>query len=248
MSNINNSFFDGFYKDIWKAIIPPELTKREVDFMIQHVGVGPGSKVLDLMCGYGRHAIALAEKGIHVTAVDNLEPYTLELEKTVKERSLPINVINNDVAAFRADELFDLAICMGNSLNFFDYTESSKIFFNLSQQIKPKGFFLINSWSIAEIAIKQFKEKSWSTIGEYKFLTDSEFLFNPTKIKTESTIIDSQGTLESKTGIDYIYSINEYQLLLKNAGLTLIEMFAIPGKKKFNIGDPRIYIVSQKII
>jgi SAM-dependent methyltransferase len=215
--------------------------------MVQHFSLGPGSKVLDLMCGYGRHAIALAERGIQVTAIDNLESYTSELEKTVNERSLPIKVIKNNVYKFNSTELFDLAICMGNSLNFFDYAESNRIFQNLSHIIKPNGFFLINSWSIAEIAIKQFTEKTWSRIGEYKFLTESEFSFNPTKINTESIIIDDKGTMETKIGVDYIYSINEYLYLLKDAGFTLTELFSVPGKKKFKIGDPRIYMVSQKI-
>ena len=64
MSNINDTFFDGHYKEIWKTLIPDELTVKEVDFMVPHFGLQPGSKVLDLMCGYGRHAIALAKKGI----------------------------------------------------------------------------------------------------------------------------------------------------------------------------------------
>ena len=32
--------------------------------MLQYFNLQPESKVLDLMCGYGRHAIALAKKGI----------------------------------------------------------------------------------------------------------------------------------------------------------------------------------------
>ena len=56
MSNINNTYFDGYYKEIWKAIIPDELTVKEVDFILPYFNLQPGSKVLDLMCGYGRHA------------------------------------------------------------------------------------------------------------------------------------------------------------------------------------------------
>ena len=75
MENVNNTYFDGYYKEIWRSYIPPELTVKETDFMIRHFNLQPGNKVLDIMCGYGRHAIALAEKGISVTAVDNLSEY-----------------------------------------------------------------------------------------------------------------------------------------------------------------------------
>ena len=33
MNNINDSYFDGYYKDIWRSLIPAELTMKEVDFM-----------------------------------------------------------------------------------------------------------------------------------------------------------------------------------------------------------------------
>ena len=62
MENINDSYFDGYYKELWRSIIPGELTIKEVDFMLPYFHLQPGSKVLDLMCGYGRHAIALAQK------------------------------------------------------------------------------------------------------------------------------------------------------------------------------------------
>ena len=63
MNNINDSYFDGYYKDIWRSIIPAELTRKEVDFIVSYFKLQPGNKVLDIMCGYGRHAIALAKKG-----------------------------------------------------------------------------------------------------------------------------------------------------------------------------------------
>ncbi|MBL0273648.1 MAG: class I SAM-dependent methyltransferase [Chitinophagaceae bacterium] len=89
MSNINDTFFDGSYKDIWRKIIPEELTVKEVDFMLSYFNLQPGNKVLDLMCGYGRHAIALARKGIAVTAIDNLEDYTREINANCRKRTTP---------------------------------------------------------------------------------------------------------------------------------------------------------------
>jgi cyclopropane fatty-acyl-phospholipid synthase-like methyltransferase len=89
MSNINDTFFDGYYKDIWRTVIPDELTVKEVDFMVAYFNLEPGSHVLDLMCGFGRHAIALAQKGIHVTAVDNLGDYTEEIREVAGKEQLP---------------------------------------------------------------------------------------------------------------------------------------------------------------
>ena len=246
MSNINDTFFDGYYKEIWRCLIPDELTVKEVDFMLPYFNLEPGSKVLDLMCGYGRHAVALARKGISVTAVDNLGDYTNEISEVAEKEQLPLKVEKRDVINYKIEGNFDLAICMGNSINFFNADDVTKLLTNISAHLKKGGHLLINSWSIAEIAIKNFKEKSWSTIGDMKFLTDSKILFHPTRIETESITISPDGKTENKTGIDYIFSINEMEAMLKSAGFILKEVYSIPGRKKFTLGEPRAYIVAEK--
>jgi hypothetical protein len=209
MSNINDTFFDGHYKEIWKTLIPDELTVKEVDFMVPHFGLQPGSKVLDLMCGYGRHAIALAKKGIVVTAVDNLGDYIDEI-----------------------------------SLNFFNAADTIRLFSNIAAHLKPGGHLLINSWSIAEIVFNKPVANSWSKIGEYKFLTEAKLSFRPTRMEMESIMIAPDGTEETKKGIDYIYSLNEMDALLQQAGLHLKEVYSIPGRKKFTVGEPRAYLIA----
>jgi|CXWL01.1.fsa_nt_gi cyclopropane fatty-acyl-phospholipid synthase-like methyltransferase len=247
MSNINDTFFDGYYKEIWKTIIPDELTVKEVDFMLPYFNLQAGSKVLDLMCGYGRHAIALAKKGVSVTAVDNLGDYTNEISAVAEKEQLLLKVVKADVINYKIEEVFDLAICMGNSLNFFGAADTVKLLTNISAHLKPGGHLLINSWSVAEIAFKNFKEKSWSRVGHLKFLSDSKIIFHPTRLETESTIIAPDGKTEIKTGIDYIFSLNEIETMLTEAGLVIKEVYSIPGRKKFTIGEPRAYIVAEKI-
>jgi SAM-dependent methyltransferase len=246
MPNINDTYFDGYYKEIWRTIIPDELTVKEVDFLLLYFNLQEGSKVLDLMCGYGRHAIALSRKGIDVTAVDNLSDYTNEIKETVKKENLPVKVIQSDVLEFATGDKFDLSICMGNSLNFFNPDETGKLLSHIFSLLKPGGQLLINSWSLAEIASKNFKEKSWSQIGDLKFLVDSKFLFQPTRIETKSIIISDNGKTETKTGVDYIFSLNEMETMLNKAGLVLKEAYSIPGRKKFAIGEPRVYLVAEK--
>ena len=56
------------------------------------------------MCGYGRHAIALAKKGIYVTAVDNLDDYINEINKTAKNENLPVKAIKADVLEYKIEE------------------------------------------------------------------------------------------------------------------------------------------------
>lgn len=244
--NINNSYFDGYYKDIWRSVIPKELTYKEVDFIIQYFDLHPGDKILDLMCGFGRHALSLSEKGMIVTAVDNLEYYISELNEVAKKKNLDLRAIQTDVLSYKSESVFDLVICMGNSINFFPAKDTQLLLTLISSQIKVGGYFLINSWSLAEIAIKQFIEKSWAEVDGMKILTSCEYLFSPTRIEAETTIISSNKIVEQKKAIDYIFSISEIECMLSRAGFSLKEIYSIPGKRKFKIGDPRAYIVAQK--
>jgi SAM-dependent methyltransferase len=45
-------------------------TEQEVGFLVEELGLGPGSLVLDVGCGPGRHARALARRGIEVVGID----------------------------------------------------------------------------------------------------------------------------------------------------------------------------------
>ena len=244
--NVNDVYFDGFYKDIWRSVIPKELTVKETEFILDYFHLQPGKKVLDMMCGYGRHALALAGKGIIVTAVDNLKDYIDEIKQIAENENLPLTAICDDVLEFKSGDQFDLAICMGNSLNFFNENDTEILLSKISSFLKPNGHLLIHTWSLAEIVQKKFIDKSSSKIGDYTFLTDSKYLLDPTRVETETTITAPDGTKESKTAIDYVFSEKEMESLLNRSGFNLKENFSIPRKKQFSIGDVRAYIIAEK--
>jgi ubiquinone/menaquinone biosynthesis C-methylase UbiE len=63
-----------FYEDVWESLPaeldPPHLERRRA-FLLERVE--PGQRVLDLGCGEGDFAAALAEAGLEVTAADVAE-------------------------------------------------------------------------------------------------------------------------------------------------------------------------------
>lgn len=244
--NINSRYFDGYYKDIWRQIFPEKTTQAETEFIIEQSSLQPGSRVLDLMCGHGRHALELGRKGIQVTAVDNLEEYTEEINKKAGEEKLPVETICADVLQLELNSTYDAAICMGNSLQFFEEESLLRMLTSLAARLKSGGRFFINTWSLAEIVIKQFKEKGWSRFGDLLLLVESQFLFQPARIETTSIIIAGTGDREEKQAVDYIYSLNELNGLLQKSGFILNKVYSIPGKKEFALGDPRAYLVAEK--
>ena len=76
---------------------------------------------------------------------------------------------------------------------------------------------------------------------------NSKYLVSPARIETESIFIAPDGNTETKKAVDYIYSLNETEAMLNKSGLAVKEIWSIPGKKKFTLGEPRVYIVAEKI-
>src|SRR5260370_9631336 len=60
------SFFDAAYVAQLHEEKPPAQTSREVDFLLRALRPAPGARILDVPCGYGRHAAALAARGFQV--------------------------------------------------------------------------------------------------------------------------------------------------------------------------------------
>ena len=244
--NINNHFFDGYYKDIWRHIFPEKTTLAEVDFIFDTSKLNTESHLLDIMCGYGRHSIELAKRGVHVSAIDNLPDYVNEIKEKAVVQNLDIDCICADILEMQIDKKFDVVICMGNSLQFFNEEDTLRVLTNISDHIKPGGKFYINTWSLTEIAVKNIKEKSWSRIEDFLLISDCKILFYPTRMEMNSIIMTDKGEREEKMGIDYIFSINEMEAMLNKTGFRLKEIYSIPGKKLFTVGEPRAYIVAEK--
>ena len=245
--NINSTFFNGFYKDVWRQMNPPGLTEAENLFIEDVAQLQKGHHVLDIMCGYGRHIIDLARKGYATTGIDNAQEYIEEIENIKQQEALNITAIHADISTLELPAVYDAAICMGNSFAFFNKEEALHVLQSVSAHLRQGGVFILNTWMIAEIAIRQFKEKDWFYVGDYKYLVDQQYLFHPSRIQSEHTIIRADGETEVLQGVDYILSITEMEELFRQAGLSTTGLYATPRKKKFRLGDPNLYMVGQKL-
>jgi SAM-dependent methyltransferase len=242
----NRAFFDGIYQEVWRKMIPPQLTPAEVDFIEDVCGLQKGRPVLDLMCGYGRHAMELARRGYPVTAIDSSEGYIGEVQEQAAAASLPITARVGDVAHLQLDSTFGAAICMGNSFSFFDEASLQQLLQQLAPALLPGNCFVINTWMIAEIIFRHFKEREWHQVAEYKYLIESRYLTQPSRVEAEHTILLPDGGTECLKGVDYIYSLAELEQLLELRGFGIQDVFYTPRKRKFQLGDNKAYIVAVR--
>lgn len=70
---IGSHWFEGIADDLRTSYLRYSFTmgtENEVEFLVDALGLRPGVRVLDVGCGPGRHAHALARRGIEVHGVD----------------------------------------------------------------------------------------------------------------------------------------------------------------------------------
>jgi len=84
-------------------------TRQEVEFLIPALGLRPGMRVLDVGCGPGRHAYALAERGISVHGIDVSQRF-VDLANQDAPAGATFERLDARNLVFESD--FDAAICL----------------------------------------------------------------------------------------------------------------------------------------
>ena len=87
-------------------------TEQEVAFLVDALGLAPGTRVLDVGCGPGRHAHALARLGCEVVGVDISERFVALAAESAPPGA---SFMRADARALAFDAEFDAAIslCQG---------------------------------------------------------------------------------------------------------------------------------------
>lgn len=104
-------FFDA-HAPIYMENCFTKNTIEEVGFILEELKLPPGSHILDVGCGTGRHAVELARRGYQVTGVDISSGMLAEAKKGAQKAGVKIDWIHVDATKFTSTKLFDAAICL----------------------------------------------------------------------------------------------------------------------------------------
>ena len=132
----------------------------EVKFLWKALGLKRGSRVLDIPCGTGRHAVRLARRGASVLGVDITPEYLRAARRAA--RKLPnARFVRGDMRALPPLGGFDAAINLWTSFGYFDDpADDLKTLRGVERALKPGGLFLIDMADIAPLR-RQGCAKSW---------------------------------------------------------------------------------------
>ncbi len=139
-----------------------EMAPEEVEQLIGLTGVAPGSTILDLCCGVGRHSLEFARRGFKVTAVDRTERYLTRAQAAAEKAGLDIEFVKSDMRDFKRPGAFDLAINIFTSFGYFeDPAEDVRVIENMSESLKAGGCFAIETVGGKEILARIYQARDW---------------------------------------------------------------------------------------
>ncbi|GAA4403795.1 class I SAM-dependent methyltransferase [Nibrella viscosa] len=238
-------FFHGLPQEAWKTAQTHEQTQQELELLVESLELGPGDHLLDVFCGYGRHALPLARLGCQVTGVDISGEYIRELQAAVRAEALAINAIQGDFLQTTLNGPFDAAYCMGNSFSFFPYTTMLRFLKQMAAQLRPGGRFLAHSGMVAETVLPDYQERNWMPVGDdIYYLAEHNYHPERSRIDSRLTYIRN-GQTETRSARHYIYTIAELRRLFRRAGLTLLELYGTPAGEPFTLGDESVWILAK---
>jgi SAM-dependent methyltransferase len=67
---VKPNFFEHGSPYLEHPLLTPQRTSGEIDFILSILPLDPGSRLLDIGCGFGRHSIELARRGFDVLGID----------------------------------------------------------------------------------------------------------------------------------------------------------------------------------
>jgi len=102
-------------------------------------------KILDMTCGEGTFAVAMAKKGYRMSGVDRSAGMLTLARRRAREAHVKVRFIKKDVRSLRFREEFDLVTSWYDSLNYLlRSNELTRAFAGAFAALRPGGVFLFD--------------------------------------------------------------------------------------------------------
>lgn len=240
-------YFDERYLDVFSASFTDEHSQAEAQAVARFLDLPPGASILDLACGQGRHAIALARMGYTVTGLD-LSPLLLaRATTTAAEAGVTVTWVEGDMRDLPWEGAFDACINLTTAFGYFATDDENEIVLRqVAKVLKPGGQFLIETMH-RDYIVREYQQHDW-------YETDDETLVWTLRlfdaIKGRTTVVERYRTAEGEEGERYhnirVYTATELHAMLRRAGLEPVDTWGEWEGDAFSFDSTRLIVRAVK--
>jgi 2-polyprenyl-3-methyl-5-hydroxy-6-metoxy-1,4-benzoquinol methylase len=230
-----------------------EDTEHQVDFIIRTLGLTGKERILDLACGFGRHALSVARRGFPVVGVDITKDFIEDAIKTARSSALEAEFIHADIRDIRYENEFDVVLNLADgAIGYLENDEENlKIFDGIAKALKPGGKHFMDICN-AEYAERFFPKRHWEigskTISLPEFDWDAaarRMLFAEWEIPLGQVV---QRPSELVATSARLYTRAELEDILGQRNMNIIKTFSNYDGKEETHKELQLMVYSQKSV
>jgi SAM-dependent methyltransferase len=243
-------WFEEVFDEDYLRTLPflrPDQTVREVDFIASALECPAGSELLDVGCGYGRHAIELVDRGFNVTGLDLSFPLLIRAAEEAEHRGVSVKFVHADMREMAFENQFDGAYCMLSTFGYFDEETNLRVAERIARALKPGSRLLLDivnrDYVVGDLPMRVWWEGTGCVV-----LEEVDFNFHTSRINTHRSIVFEDGRqLEQELSIR-AYSLHEIGRLLRQAGFRVLDVSGhLATRGQFFGGSSRnLLVVAEK--
>lgn len=196
-------------------------TAAQLEFLTAVLRPLAPATVLDLPCGHGRHAVPLSRLGLRFHGLDLSLPFLHVARRAAADGGVTFPLVRGDMRWFPfADGAFDAAICMFNSLGYFERDEDNALVLNeFGRVLRPGATFVLDLANIDYVRV-QPGSSSWEKDGAR---VRTEYLWHEDTRRAETIrrVDFDDGRAETYRSLVRLFEADEIEPLIAAAGFTI---------------------------
>jgi SAM-dependent methyltransferase len=199
------------------------------------------ARILDLACGSGNLAIALARKG-HVVRGLDLSPQMIDLARSKASGLSGVSFEVQDMADFRLAGIFDLVTCTYDSVNYLtDVGQVSGLFRRAADSLAQPGRLVFDSNTDC-LYTNRHKGTHRRELGGQSLVQKCSY----DRQKREAVTVFEFSGGETETHVQRPYDLPELELLLAESGLRVVGAYSWFDKTPYLPESERLICVTEK--
>ena len=249
MSTADPDWFEGFFDDEYLRFavdrFPAEATAAEVDLLVDAIELEPGTRVLDLACGHGRHSVELARRGFAVTGVDLSAP-SLELAAArTAEAGVEVRFERSDMRRISYEAEFDAVINMFTAFGYFEEAENRLVMERVAAALVPGGAFLMEVANPVAV-FSRFEARGWHALSDGTVMLEERVYDAPRgRFETCWTFV-SGGERRERRFSHRAYTAPELAAMTEAAGLDVEALWGGLDGAELEMGSRRIAMLARR--
>ena len=210
----------------------------------KNIKLNPGSSVLDMACGAGRHSIVFAKKGFRVTAVDLSSRLISEAKQNAQAASVIINFVLSDILDYETNEQFDLVVNLFTSIGYFENEDENYSVISKACKFLSKGGYFVIDYFNKDFLLKNLIPTSIISENGIKITQNRSIKGNRVVKKIN---IENDGTIDKYYESVRLYSYEEIKNMLTRSGFKITnEIGDFHGSQFEKNSSPRLILFARK--